>query len=262
MTPKTLLLRLANYQMRRCRVSSMHGVSSLSLLLCAYNMRRDTWDTCQLRYLAQSTDLCAWLSGGHLDHRLTSLEVSGCDSEAVALCRVDLDLVPSDVLAFVGSIPRWPVHYIQTAVLGERHAFVAHEVGVGKVAVLGSKASVSTALGIELAVSPLLEPKVSIVAVAVERSLDSATVLVDIGREAQDVWNAIEPDLLDVGVGSSHDNMELLLELAVVEGHVFGESALPQVALDQGSGEGVGTSWTHVYARSAFEEDVEGGAFR
>lgn len=120
--------------------------------------------------------------------------------ESVALRGVDDELVLIHVLADVGCVPGRPVSGIQAAVLCEWHAIIAQEVGVDEVAFLSSRADISATPGIELAIRPRSETKVCVVAIAVKRSLDSATVVVYIGIVAGNAWNGVKLDLLDIGV--------------------------------------------------------------
>jgi hypothetical protein len=131
---------------------------------------------------------------------------------------------------------------VQAAVLSERHTLVAQEVRVNEVTSLSLSADISATLSIELAIEPALNTHVGVVAIAVERSLDSAAVSVHLGLVTRDIGNDVEVDVADVGVGAGNDDVEVLLELAAVHDRVLGDGTVPEAAFDTGGGLGVGTS--------------------
>jgi hypothetical protein len=151
---------------------------------------------------------------------------------------------------------------VQAAVLGKRHTLVAQEVRVDEVASLSLSADISATLSIEFAIEPALNTHVGVVAIAVERSLDSAAVSVHLGLVARDIGNDVEVDVADVGIGAGHDDVEILLELAAVHGHVLGDGTVPEAALNTGGGLGVGTSHAGRLEGVTLEEDGEGIAER
>jgi len=114
------------------------------------------------------------------------------------------------------------------AVLDDRHVVATLHVRVDKVAlaarnILCLLASSDAPLSIEFAVLPVPHAHVGVLAVAVERRFNGSTECVllegitgrDIGRD----------NVLDVGVGAGHDNVEVLTGLALVDGDVGEDGA-------------------------------------
>jgi hypothetical protein len=108
----------------------------------------------------------------------------------------------------------------------------------------------------------LLHTHVGVPAITAERCLDSGAIDVRFGLVVCDVRNDAEVDVSDIGVGTDHDAVEVLLELAVVHRHVFVDGATPEATPNPGSSGKVGACDARWLKRAALEEDGEGIAGR
>lgn len=118
--------------------------------------------------------------------------------------------------------------------LDDRHVVATLHVRVDKVALAARSiicllASRDAPLSVEFTVLPVRKAHVGVLAVAVKRRFDGSTEGIflegitgrDIGRD----------NVLDVGVGAGHDDMEVLTGLTLVDGDAGEDGAGPQVAL-------------------------------
>jgi len=114
------------------------------------------------------------------------------------------------------------------AVLDDGDVVATLHVRVDKVAlaarsIIGLLASGDAPLSIEFAVLPVPHAHVGVLTVAVKRGFDGSTECVrlkgiagrDIGRD----------NVLDVGIGAGHDDVEILTGLALVDGDVGEDGA-------------------------------------
>jgi len=107
-----------------------------------------------------------------------------------------------------------------------------------------------------------MHTEVGVLAIAVERRMNRGSVCVYFRGPTRDVRNAVDVGFLDIGVGTGHDDVELLLELTEVARDIFGDGAAPKIALDASSGRGVGIGVNGIDQGTAFEENAEGVAIR
>jgi hypothetical protein len=127
------------------------------------------------------------------------------------------------------------VHSVQVALLVKRQV-----VRADKVAGLSRSTEICTTLSTGISVVPLLHTHVGVPAITAERCLDSGAIDVRFGLVVCDVRNDAEVDVSDIGVGTDHDAVEVLLELAVVHRHVFVDGATPEATPNPGSSGKVG----------------------
>jgi hypothetical protein len=175
---------------------------------------------------------------------------------------VDGDVVFTPGLTFVGRVPLRPVGRVQGTVLASRHSIPALEIRSNKTAARGGTADVDAAHGVKLSVRDSLHTEIGVVAVAIERRVNRGSVFVYIRGPTRDLRNAVDVDLLDIGVGTGHDDVELLLELTKVARDILSDGAAPKIALDASGGRGVRDGVNGIDQGTAFEEDAEGVAIR
>jgi hypothetical protein len=148
---------------------------------------------------------------------------------------------------------------VHGAMLSEGHSVLAQHIRVDVVAVEVGGAEIDATLSVESGIEVLLDAEVGVLVMAVKRCLDSSAIEVGFGCVTRNDGHGTV-DILDVGVGTGHDDMELLLELAVVHGHVRSDGTPPQITLDECGGGRVGATGTRIERGRTLEEDVEGVA--
>lgn len=161
---------------------------------------------------------------------------------------VDRRLVADVQRLSIGSKSRWPSLRVEIAVLDEGLIVRAQDISVEEFTVPEDLAGVGAALKIESGIREPAHAQVGVLTLAVEWRVDSCVFVhldvescysgnggIDciggIGGTGTD-GNVAANTILDVAVGSSHHDFEVLLPLAGVHGtaHVF--CAGPQCALD------------------------------